>query len=206
MPEVLYTSRLSGPVLTQLIKDCAFQGEAYFLGEQLPTHMVRNDERQNLLCFTRYAPAIPFDNYTTGRVFQQDSELRWERDGNQFRVVYLGSEQNTKVLQSYRCKEYTAFAKRISNNELKKRDQTKAYFLFGKFLNEFKKKSEDRNPYAEARIARILYYPPTEQADKTRPAENTKQATRVGIKVAEYIDNESGQIFAYRFQSLAAMD
>jgi hypothetical protein len=201
MPEVLYIGQLTGPELTQLIQHCTFQSEAYFLGEQLPTHMVSDDERKNLLCFTRYAPAIPFDSYTTGRVFQPDSELRWEREGNQFRVVYLGSEQNEKVLQSYRCKEHTEFAERTSKNELKKRDQTKTYFLFGKFLDAKVGAPEGCKPYAEARIARILYYPLTQKVtDKTQPA------TRVGIKVAEYIDSESGQIFAYRFQSLAAMD
>lgn len=197
MPEVLYTGQFSGPVLTHLITACAFQKEAYFLGEQLPTHMVRDDERQNLLCFTLYSSKIPFDNYTTGRVFQKDRELRWEREGNQFLVVYLGSEQNAKVLQNYACKEQTKLAERINRSELVQ----KKYFLFGKFLDKLRRETEDSKPYAEARIARILYYPLTQKAtDKTQPA------TRVGINVAEYIDSESGQIFAYRFQSLAAMD
>lgn len=102
------------------------------------------------------------------------------------------------MLKNHGCEKYPDFTKRLSEDGFKKIEQT--YFLFGKFLKEFRGESEGRIPYAEARIARILYYPPTEQAD------NTKPATRVGINVAEYIDSESGQIFAYRFQSLAAMD
>jgi hypothetical protein len=113
-------------------------------------------------------------------------------------VVYLGSEQDIKVLQNHGCKEYTDFADGINTNKIKKKDQTKTYFLFGKILDkEHVRAPEGSKPYAEARIARILYYPPT---DKPEPA------TRVGIEVTEYIDSKSGQIFAYRFQSLQAMD
>jgi hypothetical protein len=206
MPEVLYTGQLTGLALKKLINDCTFQKGAYFLGEQLPIKMVSDDDKQNLMCFTRYTrpdpsqldSSIPFDNYTTGRVFQEDRELRWEREGNQFRVVYLGSELDIKELEKHGCQKYPDFTKRLSEGGFKKKEQT--YFLFGKFLKEHVRVPEGSIPYAEARIARILYYPPAEQAG------NTKPATRVGIKVAEYIDSESGQIFAYRFQSLQAMD
>ena len=169
MPEVLYTGQLTGPALKQLINDCTFQDDAYFLGEQLPTKMVSDNERQNLLCFTLYSPKIPFDNYTTGRVFQLDRELRWEREGNQFRVAYLGNEQDIKVLKNHGCEKYPDFTKRLSEDGFKKREQT--YFLFGKFLKEFRE--NQKVAYPMGRLALLASYTTRQPSKQIRLSQQT---------------------------------
>lgn len=199
MLEVLYTGRLSGSCLTQLIKDCAFQDRARFLGEQLPSHIVDTAKRSNLLLFTWYLPTIEFASYTTGRVFDQNGELRWEREADQFHVVYLGSEQNAAVLQEYGCREQTPLSERIRNGELKRRSESKTYILFGQLLNADVSAPEGNIPYAEARIPRILYYPFLVEEGKQKPE-------RIAISVAEYADSKSGPTLAYRFQSLQEVE
>ena len=106
MSEILYTGTLSGSDLTQLISDCNFQRDALFLGEQLPTHIVDEAEQQNLLLFDWYSSAIEFTRYNSGRIFYQGAELRWERNADQFRIVYLGSAQPTAILEHYKCKAH----------------------------------------------------------------------------------------------------
>ena len=204
MSEVLYTGTLSAQQLTQLIADCTFSQDARFLGEQLPTHIVDNTERQNLLLFDWYSSAIAFASYDTGRIFQRSGELRWERSANQFLIVYLGSDQPAAALDRHACIKEKDFT-----TDQYLQPPGKQYFLFGTFLDKVKV-SENRLPYAEARIPRILYYPLNMQQEKQRiekqQSKPVDQLKRLGISTVEYRDTESGQIIAYRFQSLDVME
>ena len=191
MSEILYTGTLSGSDLTQLISDCNFQRDALFLGEQLPTHIVDEAEQQNLLLFDWYSSAIEFTRYNSDASFIR-SRTPFERNADQFRIVYLGSAQPTAILEHYKCKAHDKCADLTNDQEFHQKQ--KHYVLYGSFLNRGISAPEQSVPYAEARIPRILYYPfDLQQAD---------QSKRLSICVREYIYAESGQIFTYRFQSL----
>ncbi len=181
----------TGPVrdVAALIKAGDFPRDAYFLAERLPQQVIVDpQERQDLLRFARLHEVID-DNviadYTSGRVFDQDFELRWEKDADGgYKVVYLGKERSIPGLEK-------------DDKELKKLDRSKLlkhYYLFGEYLNKERLESMGIEPeegyYAEVRIPRLLRYPAL------------KGARRVQLTVCEYIDKETGRVGLFRFQGL----
>ncbi|GCE09293.1 type III-D CRISPR-associated protein Csx19 [Dictyobacter aurantiacus] len=200
MVEVLYTGTLSDRQLTQLIMDCGFPPHARFLGEQLPDRLIDDAERKDLLLFNWYIPSLPFTRYTTGRIFHFEGELRWEQqNADEFQLLYLGSDHYTDVLEHHSCTLQPEFANLMREKKLK--NVPKEYVLFGKRLGEDPKQlatPENHITYAEARIPRLLHYPLQVSADE-------KPGERVRIHATEYVDRESGCLYAYRFQTLQAM-
>jgi len=184
MTEKVYTGIVHD--LAGLIADCKFQSVdgVLFLAEKLPQYVVEKaEERQELLRFTYYDAAIPFADYTSGRIFHHDFELHWEQaDGKGVRVVYIGEERNIEPL------------KVKSGLKLKKNSEPKYYYLFGKRLEpdelELIGKPATGGDFAEVRIPRLLRYPaPTD-------------AKRVCIGVCEYVQETTGKVELFRFQSL----
>src|SRR5690242_14292581 len=101
--EVLYT----GPVILndfqQFVQDCDFSSGAFVLVERLPEQVVSGAKaRQDLVRFSYFEQDFPFVHYTSGRVFDEQAELRWEKQGNMMQVVYLGSNNRIHVLLNYR--------------------------------------------------------------------------------------------------------
>src|SRR5450631_442463 len=91
MAEILYAGAVPLEEMPQIVAACNFERDARFLAENIPTHLVSTpEERQNLLSFTYVKEGIPYSAYSSGRIFQEDRELRWERQKDQLRVVYLG--------------------------------------------------------------------------------------------------------------------
>lgn len=185
----------TGPVrdVAALIRAGDFPQDAYFLAERLPQQVIVDpQQRQDLLRFARLRD-ISDDNdiarYTSGRVFDQDFELRWEKDADgSYKVVYLGNERSIPGLKK-------------DEEELKKLDRSKEpkhYYLFGEYLNKEKLESMGIEPeegyYAEVRIPRLLRYPAP------------KGARRVQLTVYEYIDKETGRVSLFRFQGLQAAE
>ena len=88
--------------ITTLIAQCAFlPADAYVLLEELPQRMLdgRRD-RQELLRFARYGN-IKKDQIrraTSGRIFNREFELRWERDAGATSVMYLGEAREVAGL------------------------------------------------------------------------------------------------------------
>lgn len=200
MPDILYTNTLSEPELLQLIHACDFPQEAFFLGEQLPDHIVDNRERENLLLFTWYASNLPFSSYTTGCIFHAEEELRWERSEDTFQIVYLGSKQYKHMSKAHPSPIEREFIALINDGKLEK--SSKQYILFGKFLAQDPKTiatPENHQTYAEVRIPRLLHYPLPRSQRKPN-------IERVQIAVTEYTDKDSGQIFTYRFCALQQYD
>ncbi len=191
MSEVLYAGQVDSTNFTQLIADCHFSPDAKVLAEQMPEHVVASaKERQNLLIFEVFDGNIPFVQYTSGRIFQKDLELRWERQHDKIRIVYLGPEHApaTQVMRDYRLKNFA------EPDKLAK--EFKSYFLFGERLDadDIQKigKSAQVGDFAELRIPRILRYPPV-QPDTS---------SRVQLQVCEYVNKETGQVEFFRFQDL----
>ena len=188
MEEALYVGEITVDDFPQFVIDCGFSHHAYALIEQLPARVItRAKERQDLLRFTHFDPAIPFAAYTSGRVFDNQAELRWEKQGNMMQVVYLGTNERAEVLLRYKLQ------KKDELTELKPPDEKK-YVLFGERL-----RSEDlekigpaaqSGDFAEVRIPRILRYP---------VPQNEQRYARLTVR--EYLDEQS-RVVLFRFQNL----
>lgn len=154
--------------------------------EQQPQHIIEPEQRQNLLYFAHFERSFHWDSYTSGRIFHQDGELRWEKQANAFHVVYTGQIQYSPELKD------TA-SLMLDSHSVK----TKCYYLFGKRLDS---EQLDRigapaqvGDFAELRIPRLLRYPmlPT-----------LENAERVQFMIREYRDPDTGVNRAFRFTQL----
>src|SRR5260370_26468538 len=89
--EILYTGFVQD--IAALVATFNFPPYAYVLVESMPQHVVK--ERQNLLRLV-HLNSIPdlteLTNFTSGRVFYEDFELRWERVSGKTQVVFLGTK------------------------------------------------------------------------------------------------------------------
>ena len=104
MEEKLYTGQVVVDQFEKLIESCHFPEDihTWVLAEQLPNRVIaKTKERQNLLLFTYFKQDIPFASYTSGRIFQEDTELRWEKQEDMMNIVYLGSEEYISALRDY---------------------------------------------------------------------------------------------------------
>jgi hypothetical protein len=171
--------------IAAFITKCDIPDNAYFLGEQQPTWVVKPAERQDLLLFVDYEPTLPFAAYTSGRIFHDEFELRWQKDNGQIQVVYLGNEDH--------CPQSL-----LSNQDGIKEDiamqRSRQYYLFGELLRqpdvEKIGKPAREGDYAEVRIPRLLRYP---VHDEKR---------RVLVTIRESIDEKTGEVEQYRFQKV----
>ncbi len=196
--EILYTGHVRSEEWLTFIKDCGFRTGTgtYFLAEKLPTTVVEPKDRQNLLIFERFSLDLPFEKYTTGRIFEAAGELRWENQDSKVRMVYLG-QPITSVARALRN-----YGLQSSDKLLKLVPQARFYYLFGTKLEmhtieqingEQTKNAVRPGDFAELRIHRILRYPaPGHVPDKGY----------VQLQVREYVDPDSGQIQFFRFQGL----
>lgn len=195
MTEILYSGQVDALHLLQLLAACQASqtGErALLLAEQLPTHVVNAQERRNMLRFESYRPEIDIAVYTSGRLFQNSFELRWEKLDTLLQVVYLGSEHNKAVMHDFKLKEDTTFLHLLDTEKLGYRE--KKYYLFGEQMEGDEQKGGGETThgksFAELRIPRPLYYP-------------VRGSSRyVQLVVREYICKETGQVEYFRFQAL----
>jgi hypothetical protein len=180
--EILLSGELTETALRELIVRETFLHEGYFLGERLPQEVMDDPQkRQNLLYFEhykRYNNQKPMTYYTSGRIFANDFELRWERDEATWRVIYLGVARNLVPLEE---------VPGITLGTVR----TKHYYLFGQRLrqNQIQGIPGDSDFFAEARIPRLLHYPSGQAGEKKE---------RACLKVYEYLDTR-GQVQAFRF-------
>jgi hypothetical protein len=191
MEDALYSSN-SVESITTLITECQFPQDAYVLVEMLPQHVVDKQERSSLLCFARLSDGVDLVRYTTGRVFNQQAELRWEKiDDGKYHAVYLGTKREISGLKKDEKDQQEL-------DSLERAKETKNYYLFGEYLNAEKLTKMGIHPkegyYAEVRIPRLLHYPaPT-------------GAQRVQLKVLEYLDRDTGEVKLFRFQGVKAAE
>jgi len=203
--EILYTGRIKREELATFIETCGFRSGptsgTYFLAENLPTQVIAPEDRQDLLVFSFFNLDIAFANYSSGRIFSEQGELRWEGQYGELRVIYLGDPSFASVKNAvdfvYKAKFSEKNAKLIG---LDRRERF--YYLFGTKLDlytieqingEHTKNPVQIGDFAELRIHRILRYPaPGHVPDKGY----------VQLQVLEYVDPGSGQVQYFRFQGL----
>lgn len=192
--EILSTGSVTN--LAELIKVCAFPKNAFFLAEQLPSQVIGQKQRQDLLLFARLGDLGDVEktqDYTSGRVFNEAFELRWEKEsGGDYQVVYFGSDREIPGLTKH---------KEESDNIKHYKLETKCYYLFGERLEVrqlatmgIKPAREGYDYYATVRIPRLLSYP------------TDSGARRVRLRVCEYVDETTGRVRLFRFQKLEDAD
>lgn len=155
----------------------------FMLVEMQPQHVIEPRERQNLLRFALFEHSFAFAGYTSGRVFHQHGELRWERQQGTFQVVYTGQEAYKPDLEitahmllddcQQDFRRYLLFGKRLADKELNRIGP-----------------AAQAGDFAEVRIPRLLLYPAPQDAQRVR------------MVVCEYREPASGQRIAFRFTDL----
>lgn len=159
---------------------------ALMLLEMLPCGIVEPENRQRLLLFEQFNPETDFALYTSGRIFHERGELRWERQQTDIQVVYTGESKYKP--EPGACEEMA-----LDTYDPKDR----SYLLFGKRLAESQimriGPAAQEGDFAEVRISRLLRYPALEEV---------KDAERVQLTVCEYRDRTTGATIAYRFKQL----
>jgi hypothetical protein len=193
----------SGPVddLTSLIHTCQFPPDALFLAESLPQHVIVGaKERRDLLRFAKFDANILFANYTSGRIFHRDFELRWRKNNGKLQVVYLGIERELPELK--KC-----------NLKLQALESLKYYVLFGKRLGLEQLEqigvpdTEREFAFAELRIPRLLHYPVKEnKRERVRLAVREYVEERSGTKESSDKEPITGPVIFFRFQGLETME
>jgi hypothetical protein len=200
--ETLYT----GPVtdIAALVEACHFPPDAYILVERQPRMVVGEGERQNLLRFDRLKDVLNKDgfdiaSYTSGRVFHQDFELRWELDAvtaGKTSVVYIGVERELPDLTK------SNWTVQPEDEDKEHPDKKHHYYLFGELLSQDKQAKMGLNQqkgyeyYAETRVPRLLRYPNPEQGRQPQYLKLTVQ----GYLLIDPKGEEQGR--AYRFLKL----
>lgn len=178
--------------LAQLIKNYTLppdvEGKILMLLECQPHHVIKHRERQDLLYFAPFNPDFNFEPYTSGRIFHQYAELRWEKQSSRIHVVYTG--QNTYQPQ---LAEHTK--EELDGTYIPK--APRRYLLFGKRLDQTQLERigpvAQPGDFAEARIPRLLHYPLLSEL---------ASAEQVQVDVCEYVNAETGANVAYRFKGL----
>lgn len=188
MEEMLYAGEMTVRDFHGLVADCGFPSTAFVLIERLPKQVITSaKKRHNLLRFTHFDLSIPFTDYTSGRIFDEQAELRWERQGSSMQVVYLGSKWREQVLLNYSLQESHELDRLRPPYE-------KMIFLFGEriAIEDLEKMGGTARPgdFADVRIPRLLHYPVPQDEQRY-----------VRLVVREYCD-EQNRVVLFRFQDL----
>ena len=188
MTEIVCSTRVAIDTLQGIVDACDFGRQARLLAERLPMSDMAQQTRQNSLIFSYFVASSSCSTYTSGRVFQDDRELRWERQGNTMHVVYVGPAEYEVALQAYGLKKSPVL------DTLTKRAEPTYYYLFGERLRPEDVAKLGRvaqaGDFAVVRIPRMLRYPV--EANGERYAR---------LVVCEYED-ATGQVALFRFQNV----
>lgn len=180
----------AGPVadIKEFIEACSFLSDSagsLILLEMQTQKVVGKEDRQNLLLFAEYSyPDSNFKEYTAGRIFHEEFDLRWEKINSGVQVVYVGKQQALPLLTE-------------GADVLKDCVRTiSSYSLFGKRLGDEKVgnigEPAQKNDFAEVRIPRLLRYPVKDE-----------HKDYVKLNVYEYRHKVTNERILFRFRSLA---
>ena len=174
--------------ITKFIQKCSFLSGAagpLILLERQPHNIVGKEDRQNLLLFAEYPCKLAhlISEYTAGRIFHEEFELRWEKITRGVQVVYIGKQQTLPLLT-----EGTDVLKNCAR-------VNSSYYLFGKRLDDKAWENigqpAQKGDFAEVRIPRLLRYPVKEKGEDY-----------VKLNVYEYRHKVTKERILFRFRSL----
>jgi hypothetical protein len=175
--------------ITELIEKCSFLSDSagsLILLEMQPQKMVERGERETLLYFADYPCDLPrlISEYTTGRIFHEEFELRWEKSNSKIQAVYIGKSRTVPLLE-----EKADVLKDFARSSC-------SYYLFGKRLDdkavERIGEPAQRGDYAEVRVPRLLRYPVKDE-----------RKDYVKLNVYEYRHRVTNERILFRFRNLA---
>ena len=81
MVERLYAGSVPADQMPRIVAACAFTQDAFFLAEDIPHHLITSSqEGRDLLHIAVFEEKLAYTCATlsSGRIFQEDRELRWE--------------------------------------------------------------------------------------------------------------------------------
>ena len=193
--EILYTGSVDD--IAALVAAFEFPAEAYVLVESMPQHLVK--DRQNLLRLVKLSALNDLTelvDFTSGRIFDQGFELRWDRASGKTEVVFLGAKtayQDTLLVMPGLSPDAGALQNLAAHSRY--------YYLFGQLLDVGDRQHmglpaiKGEEYYAEVRIPRLLRYPDLNP-------DSPQKAQRVQLAVREYSDKNTGQVKLFRFSGL----
>lgn len=170
--------------LHQIIQALECSDESLMLLERVPCFFLSDDERQDGICLRKYNARENFEAWERGRIFNDDFELRWEKQDQVFVVVYIGKPKDlpmlgtdTKSLSGFKTynDDYYLWGEKLSEDRLKLIEQPTAISLF-----------------LELQVPRLLHYPVSNQNEKSR----------VKLSARHYLNSETGALEFYRFRHL----
>lgn len=166
------------PILHAL--DCP--PESLMLLERIPNAFLSNDEQKNGICLQVYDASKDIEIWERGRIFHNKFELRWEKQGSVFVIVYIGEPIELSMLHTKSLSEFET--------------QDETYYLWGKKMSvdalESMNQPAAMNVFLELQIPRLLSYPVSNQDGKDR----------VKISARHYLNSETGVLEFYRFRHL----
>ncbi len=196
MAEYLYTGLLGADEMPQIVASCHFTSSALLLAEELPQQLIANPQKgRELLHFMPFAEELAHisTSCASGRIFQEDRELRWERQRGGLRVVYLGEAEEQQFagrLQADRNETLT---------RLRRKDEPTWYALFGKRLgaDDLRQLGGVARPgdFAVLRLPGLLRYPVKNDGQKY-----------ARLAVREYLNAQTNHVELFRFQQLETYD
>ena len=186
--ELLFAATLQETDFAAFLKTYRVLPDAtLMLLESQPRHVIEQSERQELLHFASFNADFDFTPYTSGRIFHELGELRWERQKFHIDIVYTGHREYKPELPKIDETALDAF----------QAIDDRAYLLFGTRLDDKQLgrigSAAQEGDFAEVRIPRLLRYP---------VLSNVKGAERVQLAMREYIDPSTGLNVGYRCMSL----
>lgn len=177
--EQLGWTKLPISKLTTTIRNLAGLADTtYVYREGAVTALLNELMRRDGVRLETYQSSMEFEPWQRGRIFQAQYELKWERIGTCFHVVYCGQQ----LPASFQPVQWAAVGR-----------QSVPYYLWGQRVTADDRQLLDLKPdepaFVELQIPRILFYPVSEQA------------WRVRLNVYEFYD-QSGQIWYGRWYGL----
>ena len=166
------------PILHAL--DCPL--ESLIMLERMPNAFLSDDERKNGICLQVYDGSQNCEAWERGRIFHNNFELKWEKQGSAFVIVYIGEPTELPMLHTKSLSEFET--------------QDETYYLWGEKMLADTLESMNQpavmNVFLELQIPRLLSYPVSNQDGKNR----------VKISARHYLNSETGVLEFYRFTHL----
>lgn len=146
---------------------------------RVPGERLEDNNFEERACITVSSPQLEPAAWEKGCIFGPEGELRWDKTGGAFHVVYTGTPLYLPGLTTDPGIDLSCF-------------KDARYYLWGRLVEEPVRVGEPSGSvvYAELQVPRLLRYP---AAGAHR---------RVVLRVREYYDPSSGRLLFYRFYAL----
>lgn len=188
MNEVIYLGTVS--TVSPVVQAFPVDDDTLMILEKLPVNWIDEKDRtppDSGLVFKTFDVQEDFETWGQGRIFNPTAELRWEKNGVGFHVVYIGPPGALPGL---------TVDDTIKPEET---DRIEAgYYLWGQRMSKGQLEDIGWDPtatdiFVELKTPRLLHYPAQVRA-----------GSRLKLQVTEYYDRQTGQLMLYRLKGVEA--